>query len=66
MTFNLEAEHDDPKHWTALQTEIILNVALAKRDAFIFEAERMTDFIRLGFVTRAVAADYLQAAAVYN
>jgi hypothetical protein len=56
----------DPTTWTALQTEICINVALAKRDAFIEEAQRMTEFVRLGFMTRATAADYLHEAAIYN
>jgi hypothetical protein len=56
----------DLTKWTALQTEICMNVALAKRDAFIAEAERLAEFVRLGFITRAVAADYLHEAALYN
>jgi hypothetical protein len=70
MTLNLEAENleaeTDPTKWTALQTEICMNVVLAKRDAFIAEAQRMAEFVRLGFITRAVAADYLHEAAIYN
>jgi len=70
MTLNLEVEIDptrlDPTKWTALQTEICMNVALAKRDAFIAEAERAAEFVRLGFITRTVAADYLHEAAIYN
>ena len=68
MTLNLEAdipvsaEYD----WTPLQTEICMNVALAKRDAFIAEAQRVAAFVRLGFITRTVAADYLHEAAIYN
>jgi hypothetical protein len=65
MTFNLEAEID-PTKWTALQREICMNVALAKRDAFIAETERAAEFVRLGFITRATAADYLHEAAIYN
>ena len=65
MTFNLNAEID-PTKWTALQTEICMNVALAKRDAFIAESQRMAEFVRLGFITRPVAADYLHEAAIYN
>jgi hypothetical protein len=34
--------------WTALQTEICMNVALAKREAFIAEAQRMAEYVRLG------------------
>jgi hypothetical protein len=70
MTLNLEAEIDlarfDPTKWTALQTEICMNVALAKRDAFVAEVQRMAEFVRLGFLTRAAAADYLHEAAIYN
>jgi hypothetical protein len=43
-----------------------MNVALAKRDAFIAESQRLADFVRLGLITRTIAADYLQEAAVYN
>jgi hypothetical protein len=68
MTVNLEAEWSaiDPTRWTKLQAEICMNVALAKRDAFIAEAQRMAEFARLGFITRTVAADYLHEAAIYN
>jgi len=68
MTLNLEADWNaiDPTKWTKLQTELCMNVALAKRDAFISEAQRMAEFVRLGFITRAVAADYLHEAAIYN
>ena len=65
MTLNLEAEID-PTKWTKLQTEICMNVALVKRDAFIAEAQRAAEFVRLGFITRPVAADYLHEAAIYN
>ena len=65
MTFNLNTEID-PTTWTALQTEICMTVALAKRDTFIEEAHRAAEFVRLGFITRAVAADYLHEAAIYN
>ena len=65
MTINLNAD-SDPTSWTALQTEICMSVALAKLDAFMAEAERMAEFARLGFVTRAVAGDYLHEAAIYN
>jgi hypothetical protein len=68
MTLNLDAEWIaiDPTKWTPLQTEICMSVALAKRDAFISEAQRMAEFVRLGFITRATAADYLHEAAIYN
>jgi hypothetical protein len=65
MTLNLNAEID-ASDWTPLQTEICMNVALAKRDAFITEAQRVADYVRCGFLSRATAADYLQAAADYN
>jgi hypothetical protein len=65
MTLNLDVEID-PTKWTALQTEICMNVALAKRDAFINEAQRMADYVRLGFKTRSQAADHLHEAAIYN
>jgi hypothetical protein len=68
MTLNLDAEWIaiDPTKWTALQAEICMSVALAKRDAFISEAQRIAEFVRLGFITRATAADYLHEAAIYN
>jgi hypothetical protein len=68
MTLNLDAEWIaiDPTKWTKLQSEICMSVALAKRNAFISEAQRMGEFVRLGFITRATAADYLHEAAVYN
>jgi hypothetical protein len=69
MTLNLEAEiviPCDSTKWTALQTEICMSIANAKYHAFIAEAQRMAEFVRLGFITRAVAADYLHEAAIYN
>ena len=65
---NLDAEWTaiDPTKWTALQTELCMSIALAKRDAFAAEAERAAEFVRLGFITRATAADYLHEAAIYN
>jgi hypothetical protein len=65
---NLEADWNavDPTKWTALQAEVCMNVALAKRDAFIAEADRMAEFVRLGLITRAMAGDYLHEAAIYN
>ena len=65
MTYNLDAEVN-PINWTELQTEICLNVANAKYHAFIAEAQRVAEFVRLGFIARAVAADYLHEAAIYN
>jgi hypothetical protein len=69
VTLNLEAEIEIPcdmTKWTKLQTEIAINIANAKYQAFIVEAERMAEFARLGFITRTTAADYLHEAAVYN
>ena len=66
MTFNLNNTDVDPMGWTALQTEICMNVALAKHHAFVAEADRAAEFVRLGFITRAMASDYLHIAAVYN
>ena len=43
-----------------------MNVANAKIYAFVAEAERMAEFVRLGLITRSIAADYLSEAAVYN
>jgi len=66
LNLNAEWTATDPMKWTALQTEICMNVANAKFYAFVAEAERMAEFKRLGFVTRATAADYLHETAVYN
>jgi hypothetical protein len=52
--------------WTPLQADICMSIALAKRDAFMAEAQRVAAFVRLGFITRTVAADYLNEAAIYN
>lgn len=65
MTFNLDAEVD-PINWTKLQTEICMGVANAKYHAFVAEADRAAEFVRLGFITRATAADYLHTSAIYN
>ena len=65
MTYNLHAEVN-PINWTELQTEICMNVANAKYHAFIAEAERAAEFVRLGFVTRTTAADYLHVTAIHN
>lgn len=65
MTINLEAEID-PTKWTALQTEVCMNVANAKIYAFATEAERIAEIVRLGLITRAVGGDYLNECAVYN
>lgn len=70
MTFNLDAEADhlpcDPTRWTPLQAEMCMYVALAKRDAFIAVCERTAEYIRLGFLTRAAAADHLHETALYS
>jgi hypothetical protein len=72
MTLNLEADIPEQmalleeKNWTALQAEICMNVANAKYHAFIAEADRAAEYVRLGFLTRAGAADYLHVTAVYN
>jgi hypothetical protein len=73
MTINLEADVNeqfkamDPTTWTALQTEICMNVANAKFYAFVAEAERIShDYVRLGVVPKQTAADYLHQTAIYN
>jgi hypothetical protein len=69
MTLNLEAEIQPPcdvQAWTRLQAEICMNVANAKFYTFVSEAERMSEFARLGLITRAIASDYLHEAALYN
>jgi hypothetical protein len=65
VTLNLEAEID-PTKWTALQREICINVANAKYYAFVAEAERLAEFLHLGFVNRQTAVDYLHESAIYN
>jgi hypothetical protein len=72
MTVNLEADIGeqldamDERRWTKLQSEICMNIATAKHDAFVWEAERMAEWIRLGIITRPIAAEYLHTAAAYN
>jgi hypothetical protein len=72
MTLNLESDIGeqvralDPCEWTALQSEICMTVANAKFYAFVAEADRLAEFVRLGFMTRATAADYLHESALYN
>jgi hypothetical protein len=53
-------------NWTPLQTDICMSVALAKRDAFINESQRIADLVRLKVLPKPVAADYLHEAAIYN
>ena len=71
-TINLESDIQaqsailDVKGWTQLQAEICMNVANAKFCAFMAECEQAAEYVRLGFVTRTAAADYLHVAAVYN
>lgn len=72
MRLNLEADIAEQvavlneKNWTALQAQTCMNVANAKIYAFGVEAERLAEFVRLGLITRAIAADYLNTAAAYN
>jgi hypothetical protein len=72
MTLNLEADIAeqaallDCSKWTALQAEICMGVANAKYHAFIWEADRAAEYVRLGFLTRPAAADYLHVTAIYN
>jgi hypothetical protein len=72
MTLNLEAGIAeqiavlDEKTWTALQIQTCMNVANAKLYAFVVEADRLAELVRLGLITRAVAVDYLNTAAAYN
>jgi hypothetical protein len=65
-TFNLNAEPCDIGAWTQLQTEVCMSIANAKFYQFVFEAERLADFVRLGLITRAIAGEMLQEAANYN
>lgn len=53
-------------NWTPLQTDVCMSVALAKRDAFIAEAQRVTELVRLGLLKKPDAADTLHEAAIYN
>jgi hypothetical protein len=57
---------EDELNWTPLQADVCMTIALAKRDAFIDEAYRLAELVRLRVLPRAVAADYLHEAAVYN
>jgi multidrug resistance efflux pump len=72
MTVNLEADLGeqakalDEMRWTALQADVCMNVANAKRDAFICEAQRLAELVRLGVVSRETAAACLDTAARYN
>lgn len=66
MSYNLNADAYEIGAWTQLQTEVCMSVANAKFYQFVFEAERLADFVRLGLITRSVAADMLQEAANYN
>jgi hypothetical protein len=72
MRLNLEADIAEQvaglneKTWTALQAQACMNVANAKLYAFEVEVDRLAEFVRLGLITRAMAADYLNTAAVYN
>ena len=72
MTLNLEANIGkqlralNEINWTKLQTEICMNVANAKHDAFVWEAERVAEWVRIGFISRKTAANYLHTAALYN
>jgi len=65
---NLESETTETAHfnWTPLQVEVCMGIAMAKRDAFIAEAHRVSDLVRLKLLDRATAADTLHEAAVYN
>ena len=71
-TLNLEADLEqqclamDQAMWTTLQTEITMNIANGKWWAFVAECDRAAEFVRLGLITRTVAADYLHSAAAYN
>ena len=72
MRLNLEADIAEQvavlneKSWTALQAQTCMNVANAKIYAFEVEADRLAELVRLGLITRAIAADYLNTAAAYN
>jgi hypothetical protein len=71
-TLNLEADIGsqlaamDERKWTALQRESCMAVANAPYFAFLHECERMAEFVRLGVLNRATAADYLHQTAIYN
>ena len=49
-----------------MQTSVCITVALAKRDEFINQANRVGELVRLRLLTVADAADILHEAAVYN
>lgn len=53
-------------NWTPLHADVCMSVALAKRDAFIAEAQRVAELVRLGLLAKAVAVDMLHETAIYN
>jgi hypothetical protein len=65
---NLESDIPESAgfNWSPLQIEVCMSVAMAKRDAFIAEAYRIGDLVRLRVLDRATAADTLHEAATYN
>lgn len=65
---NLETDPQETTglNWSPLQIEVCMSVAMAKRDAFIAEAFRIGDLVRLRVLDRATAADTLHEAARYN
>ncbi|WP_342728869.1 hypothetical protein AAFG07_20840 [Bradyrhizobium sp. B097] len=72
MKLNLESNIDeqvstlDPEKWSNLQAEICLNIANARFHAFVAESEHAAGLVRLGLISRVVAADHLHVAAIYN
>jgi hypothetical protein len=65
MTINLDAECFAPG-CSPLQIDVNIRVALAKISEFENQAYRLGDWIRVGQMTRAEAADILHEAAIYN
>ncbi len=53
-------------NWDKLQIEVCMNVANAKFYAFVAEAQRMAEWVRLGIMTKVTAADCLHESAQYN
>ena len=72
MTVNLESDIQnqiealDVEKWTPLQADVCMNVALAKLDRFMDQADRLAELVRVRVLPKPVAADYLHQTAIYN
>jgi hypothetical protein len=72
VTLNLESDvveqlaAMDEMKWTPLQTDVCMSIAHAKIDRMVDEAQRLAELVRLEILPKAVAAEYLHQAAIYN